>query len=201
MYAATQQLAPNSVPAESAAHIHSPVPVSAYSTLFAHASHEYSTSSSSSIYSPQQPSSEPLSVTAEVAPYIIRLSPAPQLPPEKSVAEPQDCATPHDTLDEYDAPQTLFPTPSELLGNAAPKQLEAGTERHPDACMSAEPSIDSSPSHRPAEVETRTPQLKGKSKAKVPAVLQPAEAGKTENLRKSYFRSVADQVGFQPTDP
>ena len=192
-----------SAPVQSTPLIHSPIPVSAYSTLLAHVQRASQESTSSSPHSQPEASHVPSQAGGHSHPAIIRLSPAPQhaLPFPTSSVEVDEDTTPRSTLEEYCAQQVTFPTPSELLSNLA--QNEASSASVPEHSAQA-PTVEvtdasPSPSRDPTPPAQRVP--KAKSRAKVPTVLQPAQPGRPENLRKSYFRSVADNVGFQPTDP
>ncbi|KAI0361230.1 hypothetical protein OH77DRAFT_1417467 [Trametes cingulata] len=105
---------------------------------------------------------------------------------------PHDCIAPAEEskpfvdgqanpLDVYlDAPQILFPTPSELLTDLNTR--ERGTAR-----SDGEPS-----GQAPSKPANRSPAARSK-----------AEVDEPENLnqRKAYFRSVSDNVGFSITDP
>ncbi|EKM61183.1 uncharacterized protein PHACADRAFT_190331 [Phanerochaete carnosa HHB-10118-sp] len=187
-------------PNESTPLIHSPIPVSAYSTLLAHV--EYA-SQESSTSSPKSPQAETLHESSQdVAhshPTIIALSPAPEhppLPPAFDISEDGDLKS-RGTVEPYTALHATFPTPSELLNGLMQDKSEASAVSGAhvpvevlDACQLSDPP---SPPSQPA--------ARARNRARIPSTLRPAQPGKPENLRKGYFRSVADNVGFQPTDP
>jgi hypothetical protein len=189
------------------AHIHAPIPISAYSTLLPHVDHASSNFSPPSLTTPPCARAEQLAeLPRNPSPYVIMISPAPEHPQPYLVSEMDEDEKLQDTLEQYDVPQVMFPTPGELLANIAKKELEGRMVPHRDSRATVAP-LSTTPASPLAEaLETQATQNsrrkpKPKAKAKVPAVLQPIEPGRTENLRKSYFRTVADQVGFQPTDP
>ena len=176
--------------------IHAPTPIAAYAPLLADQASSYTTLispySSPSLPVLAAPPSPPATVVPEAAPRIIRLSPAPETPEVQLAKTPEQAGgrRPRDTLAQYNAPQVLFPTPSELLTDPDRKQGEPATSPPPD--------VGGSSSRRSSRREAKESQAKGKGKARASSV---GESSKSENLRKSYFRSVADKVGFESTDP
>ncbi|THH02141.1 hypothetical protein EW026_g683 [Hermanssonia centrifuga] len=97
--------------------------------------------------------------------------------------EPQE---PYSSLDCYvDAPQAMFPTPCELLSELAARDRAAH--------LFPSDSGTSSSMSNAAELAKTKPKKSWKSR--------PVTNGKPENQRKAYFRSVAENVGFKPTDP
>lgn len=190
------------------AHIHAPIPISAYSTLLPHVHHASSAASPPPppTVPPLAPSQRRVELPHDSAPYVIKISPAPEQAGQQPVASRVDDGTdekPHDTLLQYDVPQVMFPTPGELLADMTKKEQDVGTVPSPARWSpeASSPTVAGSPLRRSPTPKGASRKSKSRPKAKVPAVLQPVEPGRTENLRKSYFRSVADQVGFQPTDP
>ena len=203
-YLAAQQTVPHFESGSSVAHIYSPTPVSAYSTPFPQVS-QTSDEPTSSPTSPQQQPSHALSAASESAPYVIQLSPAPgdlTLDPITVEKSTRTLGKPVDMLEQYDTPQVLFPTPSELLSDVGQKRGDTSTIQTGVGMALASPSStsDSAAPHSTRR-KANTSQPTQKPKTKVLATLGPTKPAKTENLRKSYFRSVADKVGFQSTDP
>lgn len=89
-------------------------------------------------------------------------------------------------LDIYlDAPQVLFPTPSELL-------TDLNTRSDVSTRAEAQPSEKSPTSS--SSTSSSSPAL-GKRKREA------REKHENLNQRKAYFRSVSDNVGFTITDP
>ncbi|RPD82002.1 hypothetical protein L226DRAFT_518185 [Lentinus tigrinus ALCF2SS1-7] len=132
--------------------LHAPVPVSNYTTLLT-------------------PSTDDASGSTH------------QYPPSFDPATPpEDCKPEQENpLDVYlDAPQVLFPTPSELLANLNTR--ERGT------------SDDGESAAKTSSKEDTSPAL-GKRKRDV------VEKPENLNQRKAYFRAVSDNVGFTITDP
>ncbi|PSR76257.1 hypothetical protein PHLCEN_2v8574 [Hermanssonia centrifuga] len=90
-------------------------------------------------------------------------------------------------LDCYvDAPQATFPTPCELLNELAARDRAAHL-------FPSDPGASSSMSSADEHLAKSKPKKTWKSR--------PVTNGKPENQRKAYFRSVAENVGFKPTDP
>ncbi|KIP12441.1 hypothetical protein PHLGIDRAFT_258666 [Phlebiopsis gigantea 11061_1 CR5-6] len=176
--------------------IHAPTPVAAYPAILVNhvTDHSMSTSPYSSPCPPALAAApSPAPAISEAAPRIIRLSPAPEdlgAQPPRTPGHADGQEEPQDTLGQYNTPQILFPTPSELLTDPDHGQSEAATSSPSDAGRSS--------LRRASRRETRESQAKAKGKARALSVGEP---NKTENLRKSYFRSVASQVGFESTDP
>ena len=213
MYDPTAQHAPSAhASSQPSTPIHAPIPISAYSTLLAHVQHAAQVASTP----PQQPQLQPCSPaqlqvqpSQHANPHVNENS-----PPPVSEDRRRNCLTlghieddgPQDTLKQYDIPQIMFPTPSELLSDIARKELDASVTPRPSIRepILEPPTVPTTPAPQSLVLPTlEEPRIvaKLKQRAKIPTVLQPAQPGRHENLRKSYFRSVADQVGFQPTDP
>ena len=135
--------------------LHAPVPVSNYTTLLS-------------------PSADDAAGTTH------------QYPPSlNSATPPEDCkpvpAEQENPLDVYlDAPQVLFPTPSELLTDLNTR--ERGTS-----------SDGESAAKTPSKEDTNS--ALGKRKREV------VEKPENLNQRKAYFKAVSDNVGFTITDP
>ncbi|KAI0330540.1 hypothetical protein GY45DRAFT_1370634 [Cubamyces sp. BRFM 1775] len=131
--------------------LHAPVPISGYTTLLA---------SPDSISAPEHLFSiDSATVAKEVKPIVHGQS---------------------NPLDVYlDAPQVLFPTPSELLMDLNSRELSARAEGESSAKASSRHASRASTSRAKADVD------------------------EPENLnqRKAYFRSVSETVGFTITDP
>ncbi|KAI0375357.1 hypothetical protein BV20DRAFT_933763 [Pilatotrama ljubarskyi] len=139
------------LPAEGGIPLHAPVPVSGYSALL--------TSGLGDGADLPFPSQECMAAPEESKPFIDG-----QVNP----------------LDVYlDAPQILFPTPSELLTDLNTRERGARSDGESSGQPSAKPANRSSAARSKAEVD------------------------EPENLnqRKAYFRSVSDNVGFSITDP
>lgn len=170
------------------------MPISAYSTLLPHVT-RYTPSTPAPPAATFHSVGYPSSYT--VPPVIVKSSPPPE-PLIPAGPAPQLDAKLLNPLELYDSPQTTFPTPSELLTELAQRDLAAGITPHPELRMSVGPTPRAaSPSAEPK----RPPRRSKKQRAKTPAALRPPEPGKPDNLRKSYFRSLAENVGFQSTDP
>ncbi|PIL31610.1 hypothetical protein GSI_06312 [Ganoderma sinense ZZ0214-1] len=102
---------------------------------------------------------------------------------ESKSAEPTEEENP---LDIYlDAPQVLFPTPSELL-------TDLNTRSEVSARAEAQPS-EKSPTVSSSGSSSSSALGKRKREAR--------EKPENLNQRKAYFRSVSDNVGFTITDP
>ncbi|KAI0704943.1 hypothetical protein BC835DRAFT_1468577 [Cytidiella melzeri] len=81
-------------------------------------------------------------------------------------------------------PQVMFPTPCELLAELAEQDQSTSKTRRVAAPVASSSSMGPrSPSRASTSRKCST------------------RAAKPENIRKSYFRAVADYVGFKPTDP
>jgi hypothetical protein len=81
-------------------------------------------------------------------------------------------------LDYYaNAPQLLFPTPSELLTDL------------------------STPSAQISTLPTQREQSQTSERSTEPPVSTPPNTSKTESQRKARQRAVAEEIGFIPTDP
>lgn len=198
-YANVQHAVAVSPQNHSPTYIHSPIPVSAYSTLLPHVD---KMSAESSPASPQAP----LSTPPPFAPLLSH-------PAEHLVQEPQffmhssriehDGAKPCNPLQRYDAPQVMFPTPSELLTDLTQRDVDVEPIPQPEMCTSAPHSFGAGigGASLPDAASAPSATFSARSTAQIPTAVQPVQPGKPENLRKSYFRTVANSVGFQPTDP
>ncbi len=103
--------------------------------------------------------------------------------PDCKPAEPTEEENP---LDVYlEAPQVLFPTPSELL-------TDLNTRSEVSARAEAQPTEKSLASSSPTSSSS---SALGKRKREA------REKPENLNQRKAYFRSVSDNVGFTITDP
>ncbi|GJE87581.1 hypothetical protein PsYK624_036640 [Phanerochaete sordida] len=182
--------------------IHAPIPISAYSTLLAHvnyAARDAATSPPPSAAGPSQDLSPPPGVSAP--PLVISLSPAPQPSPFAPLPEVTEVAQPRsECAHQLEAPQAALSTSPECELQERPAQAVSPI---PEVEMtSVEETVPSSSSSAAEAASLPAPSsAKAKNRLKVPTVLQPAQPGRPDNIRKSYFRSVADNVGFQPTDP
>ncbi|KAG2350432.1 hypothetical protein BDR05DRAFT_1054551 [Suillus weaverae] len=103
-------------------------------------------------------------------------------PPSLNQAPPPPTTTSTDILDYYaNAPQLLFPTPSELLTDLSTPSAQISTTlssslHHPTQSQSTERSDEAPVSTAP-------------------------NTSKTESQRKARQRAVAEEIGFIPTDP
>ncbi|KAG1833873.1 hypothetical protein EV424DRAFT_1296132, partial [Suillus variegatus] len=92
-----------------------------------------------------------------------------------------------DILDYYaNAPQLLFPTPSELLTDLST----------PSAQIPTTLSASSSLSH-----QTQREQSQSSERSTEPPTSAAPNTSKTESQRKARQRAVAEEIGFIPTDP
>lgn len=121
------------------------------------------------------------------------------------------------------APQVMFPTPCELLAdltdrNGAASQAASRSTSRIASLSPVSPSrstvrkAKNSPKAAPARggkvrssasiaAAAGVPHKTKNASAKAAAAQEQADKAKPENLRKSYFRRVAEYVGFKPTDP
>lgn len=84
-----------------------------------------------------------------------------------------------DILDYYaNAPQLLFPTPSELLTDLSTPSAQIATS-----------------------LPTQREQSQTSERSTEPPVSTPPNTSKTESQRKARQRAVAEEIGFIPTDP
>ncbi len=136
--------------------LHAPVPISTYTSLLTDDTSE--STSTSSYHTPQDFSS----------------------PDEDTKPLPVEHENP---LDVYlDAPQELFPTPSELLTDLNSREPERSGQ---------------SGTERAEKTSTKTPRSSsGRAKRS-----EAREKPESLNQRKAYFRSVSANVGFTITDP
>lgn len=158
--------------------IHAPIPVSAYSTLFSALHHPTPT---------PQPHPEP-AMEHPSSVYV---------PSDNPFIAPTEDAQPYNPVDHCtNAPQTTFPTPCDLLVTI---QGQPRAQLSQDSLSSHESSAPSSPctSRSAGDTEPEEPLFTQDGSAK--ASQRPIK--KPENQRKAHFRSVADKVGFQATDP
>lgn len=193
------QLLHNPGLAQPTVHIHSPIPVPAYSTLFAH------TSVDSSSPFPQYRPLQSLSAVDTTTLSVHYPSPISENPPTLIVSQ-ENNPSGEGLGNTFDVSQVaLRGLSSELLNDTVQDQAGAGVV--PCACFyTPHPppttgNVSASLCSMQPECKVPQPKVKVKGKAKVLAALQPVDPGKTESLRKSYFRLVAGNVGFQPTDP
>jgi hypothetical protein len=106
-------------------------------------------------------------------------------PPSLNQAPPPTTTANTDILDYYaNAPQLLFPTPSELLTDLST----------PSAPISA--TLSSSLSHPTQREQSQSSERSNET----PASAAP-NTSKTESQRKARQRAVAEEIGFIPTDP
>ncbi|KZT75192.1 hypothetical protein DAEQUDRAFT_761136 [Daedalea quercina L-15889] len=164
--------------------LHAPIPVSPYSTLI----------------SPVSPLSQATNDNASTAPaeFSDTKDSLDSPPPSPAASGPNTAAPPvtaeQSPLEYYgNAPQVMFPTPSELLTELSARDA-AGKSSEPGRKATASDSSEASEAQPPA-----APAKGGKSKKTGDAVAPPKPPSETQ--RKAYFRKVAESVGFAPTDP
>ncbi|EPT03952.1 hypothetical protein FOMPIDRAFT_50721 [Fomitopsis schrenkii] len=151
--------------------IYAPVPLSPFSTLVSPIS-PLSQAASDSVTAPQATSRQPTPAEVPVSP----ASPT-TASSNQSVSAPVTAE--QSPLEYYgNAPQVMFPTPSELLTELNARGASGFTGE---------------PSRKAAKVKN------GSQAPASPAA--PAPKPQTETQRKAYFRRVAEAVGFPPTDP
>lgn len=176
--------------------IHAPIPISAYSTLLPH------------VQCAQEPSVSAKPVEAgkrqeDVArshPVIISLSPAPEPSQTSNETGNDGHHLPQASVDAVSPAQLSYPSSPVQVPELAQSWLHPAAPPFLDVHT---PFVEASASSTPCSSTASPSQTiaKSKNRPKIPTTLQPAMPGKPENIRKSYFRSVADNVGFQPTDP
>lgn len=179
--------------------IYAPVPVSPYSTLVSPTSPlSHTTSDRVSVTQAAVDSTAPhfkaasRQPTPEEVPSVTPASPA-AASPSKSVSTPVTAE--QSPLEYYgNAPQVMFPTPSELLSELSAR--DASGSMGESSRKAAVPTTSSSTAVSEA---TSSKRAKGKTGSEIPAV--PAPKPPAETQRKAYFRRVAEAVGFPPTDP
>ncbi|KAF7799038.1 hypothetical protein EIP86_010268 [Pleurotus ostreatoroseus] len=162
--------------------IHAPIPISAYSSLLPAIQYHTPT---------PRPAVEPPAAAA----------PPPHVPSSNGlVATPAGDAQAHTSPEHHaGAPHTTFLTPCQLLvstqGQGQPLLTPHGAQQtHDDVSSSAPSSPCTSISSSEVDPESSLEQdglLEDGSRS----------AKRPENQRKARFRSVADRVGFTPTDP
>ncbi|KAH8102472.1 hypothetical protein BXZ70DRAFT_784319 [Cristinia sonorae] len=155
--------------------IHQPIPISAYSTLLPQV--------------PETSSQDPSTPSPSQA-----TPAAPDLTQEQSHDEQEEDASPEPAAttdiqggtDQFvHAPQVMFPTPCDLLNDLAMRNRSS----IPTSLPGSQPLAQSSPDGTAKLTKGRT------------ASARKTKAPRPENQRKAYFRSVAHNVGFDPTDP
>lgn len=108
-------------------------------------------------------------------------------PASLNQAHPQSTTINTDILNYYaNAPQLLFPTPSELLTDLST----------PSAQIPPTLSASSSLSH-----QTQREQSQSSERSTEPPTSAAPNTSKTESQRKARQRAVAEEIGFIPTDP
>ena len=180
--------------------IYAPVPVSPYSTLVSPIS-PLSKAASETALAPEAAgagSSVPHAVEAtsrqSTPEEVPRIAPAPTSS-GKSGSGPVTAE--QSPLEYYgNAPQVMFPTPSQLLS-----ELSARDASGPIGESSRKASVSNTPISRDTKAPEATSSKNAKSRdgSQGPAV--PAPKPPAETQRKAYFRRVAEAVGFPPTDP
>ncbi|TCD60675.1 hypothetical protein EIP91_009709 [Steccherinum ochraceum] len=158
---------------DQAVHIHCPIPVSAYSTLLPQQALQNNAQPS-----PTPPSSESRPEGPNPIPATASSQQAAQAPIEQYVP----------------TPQVIFQTPCELLNDLAARAAAQATYPSGSSAPPAPLTVEESASNDGAQ------EVKSKSRFSSRNVKQPGGA-RPENQRKAYLRSVANNIGFQPTDP
>ncbi|THH30059.1 hypothetical protein EUX98_g4113 [Antrodiella citrinella] len=153
-------------------HIHSPIPVSAYSTLLP------SLPENASQQTPAPSFSQPASVSSA------------DQPSGASLASPSPGASQAHPDQYVHTPQVMFPTPCDLLNDLAVR------DRHSAQATSLHKHTQLQDDHTAPDTNPKT-----KSRSSSRKKQSGQGAVRPENQRKAYFRSVADNVHFQPTDP
>lgn len=180
--------------------IYAPVPVSPYSTLVSPTS-PLSQAASDGIPAPSAAARSVLSNPRQPTPEEVRpvaLGSPTSASPSKS--GPAPVTAEQSPLEYYgNAPQVMFPTPSELLselsvrgasgftGGLSRKASVSGPSASPDTTV-------------PEAGQSKSIKVKHDSQAAFDSAV-PAPKAQTETQRKAYFRRVAEAVGFPPTDP
>jgi hypothetical protein len=201
--------------------IYAPVPVSSYSTLLPQLVHNLTSTPSQSAEACHLSASTQGPIVHST--YSALSSPLPQ--PTTGVA----CQTDKSPRTCNKVQQVTFPTPCELLAELAERDCASAIRaRQRSGLPSSSSSSSSSVSlsivtgggdARPV-TKARQSRTIGKvrssssvisspvatlkslpSAPKLEAVLDRSKRPRPENIRKVYFRSVAEYVGFSPTDP
>lgn len=172
--------------------IYAPVPLSPFSTLVSPIS-PLSQAASDSVTAPQATSRQPTPAEVPVSP----ASPT-TASSNQSVSAPVTAE--QSPLEYYgNAPQVMFPTPSELLTELNARGA-SGFTGEPSRKASVSGPSASSDATAPEAAPSKSAKVKNGSQAPAsPAA--PAPKPQTETQRKAYFRRVAEAVGFPPTDP
>ncbi|OBZ79941.1 hypothetical protein A0H81_00919 [Grifola frondosa] len=152
--------------------LHAPVPISGYSSLLP-ATPAVSTQHAPAIASSSTPTQSTVSS-----------SPMSAHPAEASPITPESTEQPSPLEAYSNAPQILFPTPSELL-----------TDLHSRGRGDCAPPIEQ---RGGSDGKVSRSSASGTRKVKEET---PVSDKQPENQRKAYFRAVAESIGFRPTDP
>lgn len=206
MYAEPQTPADAYVaPQDPRMHIHAPIPISAYSTLL-----------------PTIDAQSPTPIPPPQAQVQAQVPPQPELachslsesghPVAYVLVAPDEDVKPYNPVDYYaHVPQMMFQTPCELLTElntrdrapaAAPMagNGNVNAQQPPHAAY----GVISAPCESltaPSSPSTPASACEPESEARAPRKLRVLANGKPENQRKAHFRFVAENIGFQPTDP